>query len=85
MRSTVNGAEIEKHCVARWKAAGPALAAVRAEELRSMTAEEALTAADALLSMVGAPTDSLRWSTSGLVEQQRLFQLGRHDQRPSGA
>ncbi|HUP23172.1 MAG TPA: hypothetical protein VNB06_09545 [Thermoanaerobaculia bacterium] len=81
----MSGTEIEKHCVARWKAAGPALAAVRAEELRSMTAEEALEAADALLSMAEAPTGSSRWTTSGLVEQQRLFQLGRHARQPSSA
>jgi hypothetical protein len=65
---------VETLCVQRWRTAGPALAAVRAEELRAMTDADALAAADSLLALAEPPRNAARWRTSGLVEQQRLFQ-----------
>jgi hypothetical protein len=65
--------EIQKQWAATWRAAGVALAGVRAEELRSMTPAQALQAAESLLSLASAPRDLPRWSSSGLVDQQRLF------------
>ena len=58
----------------QWRGAGPALEAHRREELRSLSAAEALAAAQAVLWL--ASPDRLseaRRSHSGLVEQQRLF------------
>lgn len=60
--------------LAQWRAAGPALAEVRRRELRALTDEEALRAADALLSLAESmPLASERQTTSGLVAQQALF------------
>lgn len=64
----------------QWKAAGPALREVRLRELRGLSDEEALAAADELLSMAclePLPEERLVWS--GLVEQQAL--LHRRDRR----
>ena len=59
-----------------WQNAGKALEAVRRVELRRLTAEKALQATDRLLSLGAQATLSAkRRSTSGLVEQQRLFSL----------
>ena len=58
----------------QWRAAAPALEEQRRQELRSLTPDAALTAADALLSMV--PPGEIgpeRRTQSGLVEQQRLL------------
>jgi hypothetical protein len=66
-------AEFHEQWVATWRAAGVALAEVRAEELRSMTPAQALRAADSLLALASPPRDLPRWRSSGLVEQQQLF------------
>jgi len=61
----------ERAVVLQWRLAAIALEAVRRNELRGLTAEEALVAADALLSLVAlVPVDE---RLTGLVEQQRLF------------
>lgn len=65
--------EIQKQWAATWRAAGVALARVRAEELRSMTPTQALQAAESLLALASPPRDLPRWRNSGLVEQQQLF------------
>lgn len=57
--------------VEQWRLAGPALAEVHRRELRRLSDQEALAAAEALLDLVRylpAPQ-----GLSGLVEQQRLF------------
>ena len=66
--------DLQRQWAATWRLAGPALARVRAVELRSMTPAQALEAADALLSLATPPRDFPRWRSSGLVEQQRLFE-----------
>lgn len=58
--------------VARWQRAGDALAAVNRDELRRMTDAEALTAADQLLDMLRF-LPARQDTSSGLVEQQRIF------------
>ncbi len=64
----------------QWRAAGPALEAVRRRELRDLTDEEALAATDELLSMAGStPLPRERRVWSGLVVQQAL--LHRHVSR----
>lgn len=70
--------ETQKAWARQWARAGEALAEVRRAELRSLTAEQALAASDDLLSL-GAQlaASSARWTTSGLVEQQRLLRRGR--------
>lgn len=58
----------------QWRAAGPALEEVRKQELRDLTAEEALAATDELLSMaIPAPLSSERLLSSGLVLQQAVL------------
>lgn len=59
----------------QWRAAAVALEAVRMNELRGLTDEDVLAAADSLLSLVALAPDDER--LSGLVEQQRLFALAR--------
>lgn len=58
----------------QWRAAGPALEEVRRNELRRLTDEEALAAADELLA-IGAslPVPVERLASSGLVTQQDLL------------
>ena len=61
-----------KRWVETWIKAGPKLEAIRDRELREMTYEDRIRAIDALLQLgtrLGKPR-----TTSGLVEQQRLFQ-----------
>jgi hypothetical protein len=60
--------------MAQWRASQGALREQRVRELRAMTDQTALAAADALLSAVflTRPADSRRTS-SGLVRQQALF------------
>lgn len=60
----------------QWSEAAGALEEQRRSELRALTPNRALAASDALLSVV-PPSDlsADRRSHSGLVEQQRLFQL----------
>ena len=61
--------------VEQWRSAAIALESVRRQELRDLTDEEALQAADALLSLVPlAPADE---RLTGLVDQQRLFARAR--------
>jgi hypothetical protein len=57
--------------VRRWAEAGPALEAVRRQELRDFRYEDHAAAIDALLE-ISARYGTPRMS-SGLVEQQRLF------------
>ncbi len=60
--------------MAQWRAAAPALEEQRRQELRSLTAEQALTASEAVLALASAAGLSKeRRSHSGLVEQQRLL------------
>ena len=62
----------------QWRAAGPALAEIRKQELRELTFAEALSISDALLSMpASGPLPPGRRESSGLVEQQALFQRAR--------
>jgi len=61
-----------KAWVETWAQAGPKLEAIRDRELREMTYEDRIRAIDALLQL-GAQLGKPR-TTSGLVEQQRLFQ-----------
>lgn len=69
------GTAEERTWVERWGAAGTALDEQRRRELRDMTPGQALAASDALLS-IGATAyrPPAREATSGLVEQQALFQ-----------
>lgn len=53
--------ETQKRWVATWRAAGVALAEVRAEELRSMTPAQALQAAESLLALALPSRDLPRW------------------------
>ena len=72
----------EEMWVRGWEAAGQALESVRRAELRALTAERALAAADRLLALgAEAGLTEKRRATSGLVEQQRLFSA----LRPHGA
>ena len=58
----------------QWRAAGPALEEVRERELRDLTDDQALEAAEELLSMASSmPLPPERLDTSGLVAQQALF------------
>jgi hypothetical protein len=58
----------------QWREAGQALAEERRSRLAALTDEQALAAADAVLSLAAALPDSARRrTTSGLVEQQALF------------
>jgi len=64
-----------KEWARRWKEAGPLLERIRQEELLEMTPERRRAASLAVLDM-GAPFDCHR-TTSGLVEQQRIFMRAR--------
>lgn len=61
----------ERRGVAAWTAAGEALRKVRAQELRAMTDQEAISAFEELYALVA--NEPVVRETSGLVEQQRLF------------
>ncbi len=64
----------QRKWVRQWQAAREALRAQRACELAAMSDDEALAAADALLTVaaiVELPAASRAWS--GLVQQQALF------------
>ena len=70
--------EMQKAWARQWASAGVALAEVRRTELRTLTAEQALAASDDLLSLSDRLSpSSAKWTTSGLVEQQRLLGRGR--------
>lgn len=65
----------DRAVVLQWRAAAVALEEVRRNEVRGLTDDEALAAAEALLSLVAlAPVDE---RPTGLVEQQRLFARAR--------
>jgi hypothetical protein len=66
----------QREWLRQWNDAGPALAAVRREELLHLSDERALAASEALLSLITTVTLSPgRHHWSGLVEQQALFHL----------
>ena len=70
--------ETQKAWARQWRETGEALAEVRRAELRTLTAEQALAASDDLLSLSDRlSSPSAKWTTSGLVEQQRLLWRGR--------
>ena len=64
-----------KAWVEHWQKIGPKLDAIRREELRKFKHEDHLEEIDALLE-IGSRFGTPR-TTSGLVEQQRLFQKAR--------
>jgi len=65
---------LQQRWMAQWRAAGAALRAQRASELAALSNEQALAAADALLSMdLAAALPEGRPASSGLVRQQALF------------
>lgn len=67
--------EHEQQWMQQWRRAAVALEQVRRAELARMTDEEALQATHRLLVLVGrAYCDPHRFTSSGLVEQQRWFQ-----------
>jgi hypothetical protein len=64
-----------KAWVETWMQAGPRLERIRRQELRAMSYQQRIAAIDALFevgSRFGKPS-----TTSGFVEQQRLFQKAR--------
>ena len=61
--------------VSCWKQAGPALEKVRREELRGLSDEDVRAQIQALFGL-GRQESCLR-PTTGLVEQQRIFQKAR--------
>ena len=64
----------EQVWVDNWREAGPVLEAIKCRELRAMTPERALLAADAVLDMASHGWwNPAREAWSGLVEQQALF------------
>jgi hypothetical protein len=62
--------------VRRWKVAGDRMAALRREELRSVSTPEAL---EVLAPLFAAALQLPLRTTSGLVIQQALFRKLRHD------
>ncbi len=68
----------ERQWAAQWRAAGPALARVRRDELARLSDADALAASDALLAIgAGMPLSGDRRVWSGLVECQRLLRRAR--------
>ena len=70
--------ELNRRWVEQWRTTGPLLEAIRAEELRAMTEEQARAASEMLLAAAPSPHDW--WPdplSSGLIEQQRIFQRSR--------
>ena len=67
--------EQQKQLVQQWSEAGPLLEQVRQEELLQMTPQQRRAASLAVLDLVvAAPCDR---TTSGLIEQQRIFMRAR--------
>lgn len=70
--------EQQRRWVEQWRTTGPLLEAMRVEELRALTDEQARAISESLLASVPSPHD---WrpdpSTSGFVEQQRIFARAR--------
>ena len=72
MEGVTSVAQLEREWMAQWRGASAALARVRADELTSLSAADALAATDTLLAIgatVPLPVDRLAWS--GLIELQR--------------
>ncbi len=67
--------ERTKAWVENWAKVGPQLEAIRRRELRAMTYEDRIKLIDSLL-QIGCTFGKPR-TTSGMVEQQRLFQKAR--------
>ena len=68
----------EQRWVENWLETGPLLEAIRRDELRGLTPERALWAADAVLELAGQGWwDPAREASSGLVAQQALLSLAR--------
>lgn len=69
---------LEREWAAQWRRAAGALARVRADELASLSAADALAAADTLLAIgAGVPLPAERLAWSGLVAfQQYLHRRG---------
>lgn len=65
------GSEWEREVVRVWQHSARALRQVRIEELRRLDDADALAAANTLLELL--PTVPHRRTSSGLIEQQRLF------------
>jgi hypothetical protein len=67
--------EEQEKWLAQWRAAGEALARVRAEELAAMTEEERAAVAVALTSLPRGEGSNRneRADSCGLIEQQRVF------------
>jgi hypothetical protein len=63
--------EEAREYVNRWKQAGPALEKARREELKNLTDQDVRNQLDSLLDLAKG---SVNRPTSGLVEQQRIFQ-----------
>ncbi len=62
----------------QWTSAGPALAEVRKQSLRTLTESQALAASEAVLSLATlGPVSPRRRTHSGLVTQQALFHAHR--------
>lgn len=73
----MNWPDEQRKWMLQWRRAALALAEVHRQELAVMSEGEALAAAERVLSSDMPPVPSHRRSTSGLVEQQRLFQQRR--------
>jgi hypothetical protein len=67
--------EEAREFVERWRKAGPELEKVRREELRALTDAEARELFRSLLELASLHRQNR--PTSGLVQQQRLFQKAR--------
>jgi hypothetical protein len=65
--------EAAKLWVEHWQRVAPLLEKVRHDELRAMTDEEARRAFESLAELACEVNDPRARSTSGFVEQQRLF------------
>jgi hypothetical protein len=72
--------EERKVWMRQWRSAEIALRQVKREELRAMTDEDAVVAFNALdMPPHAFPRAADRMDSSGLVEQQRIFQNARGD------
>jgi hypothetical protein len=69
--------EYQHEWMRQWRRAAIALAEVRRRELAQMSDATALAVAERVLAPREVPASSRPAASSGLVEQQRLFQLHR--------
>lgn len=66
--------EEHKQWLAQWRAAEAALRQQKIAELTNLSEEDARQASQSLLALAGGVQPGhRRWTTSGLVEQQRRF------------